>query len=257
MEEFLRNSVTRKLIFSPTIITMPYCRFISRELNVCGNKLLLSESDGLKITLLIHDDVALFFHIMMCSSHHRNFVCKVCEDVLVNTDYLYGHIVSCCCGHADGSSHLRVRECEIYETEQIKQMIDAHNRTNNKCVTTQNIVLCVSTAHLRGIFPQFMYLQINTEMFKKMDIGNIDFLDGILAKNLDCYTILCEVWSINYVIRSIAKEFARSSAGLDFLCSVPGCRMVYNCFPDMKMINIHIITHMAHSPMTIKKNIYN
>lgn len=223
---------------------MPQCCF---KITGCEEELYLTSYYTERKQFMPFMEAKLFFHSMECSRHHNNFVCKKCNSAFSDIDSLYGHIISCCCGHIGGSTHLKARECRIYETEQIKQMIDVFNGTRHKHITAQNIVLHVSIAHLKEIFPQFVYLQMNVEMFKKMDIGNIDFLDGRIVRNLDCYAILCEVWSINIVVRSIAKEFVRSMAELEFVCSVPGCRMVYNCLPDMNIIIGHVKSHYSSS----------
>lgn len=218
---------------------MPQCCYIGYEFISCGGTLYYATHNDIQLS----NESRLFFRSMVCNSGHYSFVCKKCESVFPDVDSSYGHIISCCCGHIGGSPHIKVRECKIYETDQIKQMIYRHNSTGRKHVTIPDVVLHVSTWRLKEMFPQFMYLRINVEMFKKMDIGNIDFVGGTLVKNLDCYAIMCETWSVVYVIRSIIKEFIRSSEGLEFVCSIPKCRMVYDCLPDMKMINTHIVTH--------------
>lgn len=122
--------------------------------------------------------------------------------------------------------------CEIYETKQIKRMLDSYVEK----ITLSDIKLMVDTRQLSKILPNFIYLQRNDELFKRMDIGKINFANCYIA--FENYFIVCQADAIKDVVKSITREMIRCSDGLEFSCSI--CGMVYDCFPDTNMIKSHI-----------------
>ena len=181
-----------------------------------------------------------FYKETECKAGHTNFICIKCGLTTCNVDDLYGHALLCCCDYTVNFNSFYTG-CQIYETREIKEMIEAYHEKKGKYLLASDINLYVSSHRMRNIFPQFIYLRRNEEMFKRMDISNI-YLCGcyIGAGNAELWHIVRPVETISDTVKSIMDEMMRCSYGLEFQCSISGCEMVYDRFPTQETIKSHV-----------------
>ena len=220
------------------------CVYVS---NVCNSSLTYTFGleESYQLILPEHKTAVYFYSVMNCEKGHTNFVCKYCGIVIDDKHYLHTHLMDCSCGYIIRNGHINT-ECIVYETREINRMMAEFNRGKGENVTINDIILYISSYRINRLFPLFVYLQRNEEMFKKMDIENIYLGRGHISGTILC-GIVCPAETIDKTVKSIINEMIRCSEGLEFQCSIPisigvDCGMVYDSFPSYQAIMSHINT---------------
>lgn len=192
--------------------------------------------------------IKYFYKETECKAGHTNFICIKCGLTTCDVGDLYGHALLCCCEHTVHFNSFYTG-CQIYETREIKEMIELYHEKKGKYLLASDINLYVSSHRMRNIFPQFIYLRRNEEMFKRMDISNI-YLCGcyIGAGNAELWHIVRPVETISDTVKSIMDEMMRCSYGLEFQCSISGCEMVYDSLPSKSIIDEHCVVQHCVVP---------
>lgn len=131
-------------------------------------------SKGSSDTLQDDKTVKYFYKIMECEAGHINFVCIKCGLTTYDIYDLYSHALTCCCGYTVYINTF-CTGCQVYETREIREMIETYQERNGTYLSASDVNLYVSSHRMRNIFSQFVYLRRNEEMFRRMDISNIYF----------------------------------------------------------------------------------
>lgn len=214
---------------------MPYCAYDSQI--PCEK--LLTHPEILPDIARYDKTMKYFYKVMECNVGHVNFVCIKCGLITCNIDDLYGHILLCCCEHTVRLNSFYTG-CRIYETREIKEMIETYHEKKGIYLSTSDVNLYVSSRRIRNIFPQFIYLRRNEEMFERMDIENIYFDNCYIGTEIELCAIVCPTETISDTVKSIMDEMIRCSYGLEFQCSISGCEMIYDRFPTQETIKSHV-----------------
>lgn len=203
--------------------------------------------------------IKYFYRVKECEFGHVYFVCINCEMTILMIEDLYVHTLICCCKHTIHGSPIYTG-CQVYETKEIRKMIEKYHKKKGIYLSASDVNLYVSSHRMKTLFPQFIYLQRNEEVFKRIDIGNICFNGCYISTENELRAITCPVETINDTVKSIIDEFIRCSYGLEFQCSIPisigvACDMVYDCFPSKSVIDKHcVVQHRVSHHSVVQHN---
>lgn len=221
---------------------MRSCPYVGPRAASCGE--ILNESSTTSGDFLrCCEDV--FSDSITCSNGHKLRSCKRCFSIFADDVKLFTHIARCYCGYVCLISIISMAGCTIYETKEIKKMMDELNIQNFEEFTMNKIVMFINSRHLKVLFPQFIYLQRNEEIFKNMDIGNINLQGFALTRFGNVYAITSFTGDLERYVKNIVDEFIRCSKELEFHCSITSddgdkCGMMYDCLPEMNVVRGHI-----------------
>lgn len=185
----------------------------------------------------------VYYELCKCGHNTVFCVCKLCGEFILEFSPRIDadkeqHILS---DHLDfivgPDGGVFLNNCKKFESYEIKRLMDAYKKKVGINMDTYQIHIYLNEFMLLELFPQILYLDVNREIFSRIDLNKIDF-------------DFCYLKKYNHEFRLIANKgnFMRLMSGFvgemknnlhEIRCRM--CESIYDCMPTMEMIRCHFM----------------
>ncbi len=185
----------------------------------------------------------VYYKVCKCGHGTVFWVCKICGEFMlefsprIDVDeeqhILYNHLDFIMGLHGG----VFLNNCKKFESYEIKRLMDAYKKKVGINMDIYQIEIYLNEFMLLELFPQILYLDVNREIFSRIDLDKIDFDFCYLKKYDHEFRLIADRGNFMRLMSGFVREIKNNLH--EIRCRM--CESIYDCMPTMEIIRCHFM----------------